>query len=231
MMDNKDISNRLLIIDDDQLVLRSFKAILEKEGYVVITANSGKKAIELISNERFNLILTDLMMVDVGGIDVLKEAKKVDPDAVVVIVTGFESMETALEAMRHGAYDYLIKPCDEYDLKITVNRGLEKQAIEKKLLEVEKLAAITETAIKTGHEIKIPLETIFKELDILLKKSETLKKETMEGINILSKEAKRIKKILEKLSQITRPVIIEYIGDIKMVDIDKSLFNEKSKKS
>jgi DNA-binding NtrC family response regulator len=229
-MDNGNRSKRLLIIDDDQFILRSFVTILEREGYKVVGIDSGNRALELIKKERFHLILTDLMMDGVDGLGVLKEAKKLNPEVVVVIITGFDSMESALEAMRCGAYDYLIKPCAEIDLKMTVKRGLEKLRIEKKLLEIERLKAITETAIKTSREINTPLETIIQELDVLSNNGGQIDKKAKEEIKILSKEAKRIKDILEKMSSITEPVISEYLGDIKMVDIEKSLSKKPVKK-
>ena len=229
-MDNGNRSKRLLIIDDDQFILRSFVTILEREGYEVVGIDSGNRALELIKKERFHLILTDLMMDGVDGLGVLKEAKKLNPEVVVVIITGFDSMESALEAMRCGAYDYLIKPCAEIDLKMTVKRGLEKLRIEKKLLEIERLKAITETAIKTSREINTPLETIMQELDILSNNGGQIDKKAKEEIKILSKEAKRIKDILEKMSSITEPVISEYLGDIKMVDIEKSLSKKPVKR-
>jgi DNA-binding NtrC family response regulator len=221
-MEGKNEILKILIIDDDDLVLKSFKIILEKEGYEVFTSASGVEAAGMIKKERYHLILTDLMMEAVDGLTILKEAKKIDPHVVVIIVTGFESMESALESMRKGAYDYLIKPCADIDLKMTVKRGLEKQSLEKKLLELEKLAAITETAVEASNDINTPLNIIIKDLDVLLERSNQFDSETKEGISTLSKEAQRIKNIMEKLTQLSKPVVGEYLGDIKMIDINKS---------
>ena len=221
-MENMSKTLKILIIDDDDLVLKSFKVILEKEGYEISTSTSGVEAVGMMKKEPYHLILTDLMMEGVDGLAILREAKKRDPHVVVIIVTGFESMESALESMRQGAYDYLIKPCAEIDLKMTVKRGLEKQGMERKLLELEKLTAITETAVETSNDINIPLDTIIKDLEILLERSDQFDSETKEGISILSKEAQRIKNIMKKLTQISKPVVGEYLGDVKMIDINKS---------
>jgi YesN/AraC family two-component response regulator len=221
-MEGKTNPSKLLLIDDDKLVLESFKAILRKEAYQVFGVKSGTEALELLKQKKFDLILVDLMMEDMDGLDILKEVKRIDPHVVVVIVTGFESMESALEAMRFEAYDYLIKPCAEIDLKMTVKRGLEKQRLENRLLGLERLAAITETAIETSREIDNPLRAVIKELKILLDKGDELKGGTKEVVNVIMKEAIRIKDVMEKMTHLTEPVVSEYISDVKMIDVNKS---------
>jgi DNA-binding response OmpR family regulator len=212
---------RILLIDDDDLVLESYKAILAKEGYKVVALRSGEEALELLRKEKYDLILADLMMEGIDGLAVLKEARKLNPQVIVVIVTGFESMENAIQAMREGAYDYLPKPCTEIDLKMTVQRGLEKQKMERKLLAMERLSAITDTAFQTSCEINTPIESIIKELKTLLQ-GKPLKKETREGLEVILKEALRIKDVMNQMTQISEPVITEYMNDVKMVDVKKS---------
>ena len=165
-MPNKNGFAKLLVVDDDDLVLQGFKSVLSGEGYEVDEVNSGRAALKLIRRDRFDLVLVDLMMEGIDGLGVLREVKKKSPDTVVVIVTGYESIESILEAMRWGAYDYLIKPCSEIDLKMTIRRGLEKQRIERKLVGAERLAAITKTALATNHKISSPLETIVLETEL-----------------------------------------------------------------
>ena len=221
-MKNQELKKaKILLIDDDDLVLESYKAILVKEGYKVVALRSGEEALDLLRKEKYDLILADLMMEGVDGLAILKEARKLNPQVIVVIVTGFESMENAIRAMRDGAYDYLLKPCTEIDLKMTVQRGLDKQRMERRLLAMERLSAITDTAFQTSCEIHAPLESIINELRTLLE-YKPLKKETREGLEVILKEALRIKGVMNQMTQISEPVITEYMNDVKMVDVRRS---------
>ncbi|HUU49395.1 MAG TPA: response regulator [Nitrospinota bacterium] len=221
-MPNKNGFAKLLVVDDDDLVLQGFKSVLSGEGYEVDEVNSGRAALKLIRRDRFDLVLVDLMMEGIDGLGVLREVKKKSPDTVVVIVTGYESIESILEAMRWGAYDYLIKPCSEIDLKMTIRRGLEKQRIERKLVGAERLAAITKTALATNHKISSPLETIVLETELLLRKGDEFDEKGKERLEAILQEAFRIKDIMKKMSHITEPVISEYMDSVKMVDMGRS---------
>jgi DNA-binding response OmpR family regulator len=116
---------KLLIVDDDKKLLSALKAVFDQENDVTV-CNDGKKAIELCRNERFDLIITDLKMPGADGLEVLTETRKIDPDCLVVLITGFASLETAVQAIREGAYDYITKPFKLEEIKIIVNNAREK---------------------------------------------------------------------------------------------------------
>ncbi|MBN1904136.1 MAG: response regulator [Deltaproteobacteria bacterium] len=116
---------RLLIVDDDRTLLSALKTVFDQEN-VVTVCNDGKKAIDLCRNEKFDLIITDLMMPGANGLEVLTETRKIDPDCLVVLITGFASLETAVQAIREGAYDYITKPFKLEEIKIIVNNAREK---------------------------------------------------------------------------------------------------------
>ena len=119
-----------ILVVDDEKSLRDFLTImLENEGYVVQTASSGEKAIKLAHETAFDLVLTDFRMKRADGIEVLEAVKSYNPDTPVVLMTAYASAETAVEAMKKGAYDYIAKPFKIEDLQIIV-----KNAIEKKIL-------------------------------------------------------------------------------------------------
>ncbi|MEW6731418.1 MAG: response regulator [Acidobacteriota bacterium] len=124
------VVDRILVIDDEENVLLTIAAILEQEGYRVETANSGEQAIEKLTNECFDLVLTDLRMDKVSGINVLDYIHLHTPSTVSIVLTGYASFESAIAALRQSAYDYLIKPCIIEDLKHTVRRGLERRRLE-----------------------------------------------------------------------------------------------------
>lgn len=124
------VVNKILIVDDEENVLYTISAILEQEDYLVETAHSGEEAIEKLGSDNYDLLLTDLRMESASGLDVLKILQEISPSTVSIVLTGYASIETAITAMRRGAYDYLIKPCLIEDLKLTVRRGLEKRRLE-----------------------------------------------------------------------------------------------------
>ena len=101
---------KILVIDDEPIVRTSCIRSLSPEGYEVKLASSGKEALELLENEPFNLVLLDLKMPDMDGIEVLKKIKDTWPDTKVVMITGYSTVETAVKTLKLGAFSYLEKP-------------------------------------------------------------------------------------------------------------------------
>ncbi|GAB4406531.1 MAG: hypothetical protein OHK0032_01560 [Thermodesulfovibrionales bacterium] len=101
---------RILVLDDDPVVGLSCKRILGAEGYIVSTVVRGEDAIKRLSNEEFDLLISDIRLPDIYGIDVLQESKTIQPKTDVVIITGYPTLEDAKEAIRLGAFEYLEKP-------------------------------------------------------------------------------------------------------------------------
>ncbi len=117
----------ILIVDDDKMLCKMLEDVLSQEAKLIITsANDGRDAIEKIKGRNFDLILTDLMMPGANGIEVLRTAKEIDEGVHVVIVTGFASLETAVEAVRKGAYDYITKPFKLDEIRIVVQNASER---------------------------------------------------------------------------------------------------------
>ena len=120
---------RLLVVDDEENIVLTVSEVLRLDGYVVDMAMSGADAAERLRREEFDLVLTDLHMEDGDGISVLQEIRASSPFTIAVVLTGFASVESAIAALRHGAYDYLLKPCNIEELKLTVRRGLEHRRL------------------------------------------------------------------------------------------------------
>jgi DNA-binding response OmpR family regulator len=116
----------ILIVDDDKNLLSVLKSILADENNSVSTCNDGKTAINLSLATKYDLIITDLMMPGTNGLEVLRAARRIDPDIIVILITGFGSLETAVQAIREGAYDYITKPFKLDEIKIVVNNAREK---------------------------------------------------------------------------------------------------------
>lgn len=120
---------RILIVDDDRLILESCRDVLGAEGHVPVLAASGEEGIEAIAKEPFDLVITDLKMQGKDGLDVLRFAKEKRPDVPVVILTGYPTLNSAIESVRLGAFDYVCKPMAPDELLLVVNRALENRRL------------------------------------------------------------------------------------------------------
>src|SRR5574338_645677 len=116
----------LLIIEDEERMRRLFELVLKPAGYDLVLASSGADAVRLIQDQSpFDLIITDLQLGAVSGMEVLEAAKQSMPDVPVLIITGYGTVKSAVEAMQKGAYDYISKPIDNEELKIVIGRALQ----------------------------------------------------------------------------------------------------------
>ncbi len=123
--------NKILVIDDEQS-MRDFLAImLKKEGHEVITAENGVDALKAVQSEIFDLVITDVKMPGLDGIGLLKAIKEVSSDTIVIMITAFATAETAVEAMKLGAYDYIMKPFKIDEIKLIIQKALEKRFLRK----------------------------------------------------------------------------------------------------
>ena len=125
--------NTILLVDDDPFILEGIGEDLENQGFKVTRAASGDRALELLTGSDFDLVITDLVMEDVDGLQVLKKAKELNANAMVIILTGYGNMKSAIEALRHEADDYLLKPCESEELLYRVNQCLEKAELSRKI--------------------------------------------------------------------------------------------------
>jgi DNA-binding NtrC family response regulator len=120
---------RLLVVDDDPVTIDLLKEVLFQEGYEVSTALSGEEAITRGTGNLFDIIITDVRMGEKGGMEVLRFFRKNAPDTTVIMITAFGSIETAIEAIREGAYDYISKPFKLDEIKFTIRRALEQRRL------------------------------------------------------------------------------------------------------
>jgi response regulator RpfG family c-di-GMP phosphodiesterase len=124
-----DEAPRILIVDDESVIREILADFLSMEGFWVRTAEDGSAALVELSRTHYDLVLSDLKMPNLGGIELLEAIRKHTPNVVTVIMTGFGTVETAIDAMKRGAYDYILKPFKVEDVVHTIRRGLEKQKL------------------------------------------------------------------------------------------------------
>ena len=125
--------NRILLVDDDHFILEGIGADLESQGFHVTKTDRGDLALQLLRENHFDVVITDLVMEDTDGIQVLKKTKEFDADTMVIILTGYGDMKSAIEALRQQADDYLLKPCESEEMLYRVNRCLEKRELARQI--------------------------------------------------------------------------------------------------
>jgi DNA-binding NtrC family response regulator len=129
----------LLLVDDDPIILEGLGEDLENRGYLVTRANSGDRAMELLHRSNFDLIITDLVMEKSGGLQVLKRSKEIDATIIVIILTGYGDMLSAIEALQNQADDYVLKPCESAEMFLRVERCLEKHELVRRISLYQKI--------------------------------------------------------------------------------------------
>jgi response regulator RpfG family c-di-GMP phosphodiesterase len=120
---------RVLVVDDEKFIRDILADFLGMEGYIVRTAEDGSSAVQELARARYDLVISDLKMPKMGGLELLKEVSRAHPDTLTVIMTGFGTVETAIDAMKRGAYDYILKPFKVEEIVHIVQRGLEKRRL------------------------------------------------------------------------------------------------------
>ncbi len=116
----------ILVVDDEGAIRYSISKTLQRLGYQVHTAETGEEALEMMQRQEYDVVLTDIRMPGLSGVELLARIKEQAPDAVVILLTGYASLETAIESLRLGAHDYLVKPSSSQDIRNSVAEGLER---------------------------------------------------------------------------------------------------------
>jgi two-component system phosphate regulon sensor histidine kinase PhoR len=149
----------ILVIDDEQIMREGCTRILSKDGWNVTTAQNGKQGIDQVRTcpERMDIILLDLMMPGMSGMEVLDQLRSIDPNLIVIVITGYATVESAVEAMKKGAYDFIPKPFTPDQLRIVVRRALERRALQK---EAEFLRTERERSLRDIATEKSKIKTI-----------------------------------------------------------------------
>lgn len=240
---------KILIVDDDEGMRETLSDILQEEGYLVHCAGTGKETLGMISEEFCNVALIDIKLPDMSGIDLLERLKKISPDTAAILITGYASIETSVEALNLGADAYIIKPLNIEEVKMSMRRALDRQrlvmenrklleelkesneklkeeirqkeALQTKLIQSERLSALGELAAGMSHEINNPLCAILGRTQLLLK---TLEKSSCNpkikrGLDVIELEGKRIDRILAYLDLYCTPSMV----GVGRVDVNRTI--------
>ena len=220
---------KILIVDDEPRMCKSLELILSRHNYQIKTANDVKSSIDIISHELFDLILTDIVMDDSDGFQVMDHINRHHIDTVVVMMTGYASTDTAVEALRKGAYDYIRKPFETEEVINTIENALSQRRLlakqrearaelerkveertadlrkaNEQLIRSERLAATGQLAASIAHEINSPLQAISVLLGSMGKQYRD-DAHLFENIDILKQAIGNIRDTVRSLLDLNRP--------------------------
>jgi two-component system response regulator PilR (NtrC family) len=129
----------ILVVDDEESMTEFLTLMLKKEGYIVESAQSGEEALQYIEKNIYDLVISDIQMGEgINGVELLKRIKTVSEDTMVLLITAYATVETALEAFREGAWDYLMKPFDVNEIKIKIRKAIDKRRLEDEVIRLRK---------------------------------------------------------------------------------------------
>ncbi len=206
---------RLLLVDDNTALLENLTDILGDEGYEVVTAGTAAAALDR-ARAGYDVALVDVRLPDSDGTALAERLRDLSPESAVVLLTGFATLETAIAAVRAGAFAYLVKPCSTPDLLLTVEQALrqvrlheEKRELARRAQVAEKLAAVGTMTAGLSHEIRNPLNAAGLQLSVLerrIKRSPPSEQEPLlEPLRLVRDEIGRLEHLLEDFLQFARP--------------------------
>lgn len=142
------MKRKILVVDDEIIILKGVTADLTRSGYDVATVESGEDALAMLEKHNYDLLITDLMMEGIGGLRLLAETSEKSPTMPVIIITGYGELDSAIEALRLGAADYLLKPCSNEELILRVGKCIEKLELQEKIKLYENILPICSSCKK-----------------------------------------------------------------------------------
>jgi diguanylate cyclase (GGDEF)-like protein len=213
----------ILIVDDQAGMRKTLGGILE-EDYEISEAETGNQALEQVKKQPFNLVIIDIRLPDIDGIEVLRNIKKINEDIIAIMISGYATIETAIKAMNEGAYSYIAKPFNLDEVKAVIKRALEEQRLsrenkqllidlkkanerlEKANKELEELNRVKSEFVSTvSHELRTPLTTMKEFVALILDEIPgKINKEQAEFLNIINENINRLARLINNMLDLSR---------------------------
>lgn len=220
---------KVLIADDEPVIRDLFVRVLSKQGYEVFTAGDGLEALNKIRKNNFDMLILDLRMPKVGGMELLRKAKELKKDLITIVITGYATLDTAKGAIKQGCFDYITKPFDIGKVNAIIKRAFEmrrfaedKKKFEEQLQMAERLTLVARMGAGVAHEVNTVLTAVKLFLEMLNHKK-LLQGREGENIRLILEEVTRAERLIIRFLAFTKPAEAEFIKtDINKV-IRKSL--------
>ncbi|NIP81627.1 MAG: response regulator [Gemmatimonadetes bacterium] len=176
-------AERIVVIDDDYAMRLSCRQILTKSGFEVETYEDGSRGLAGVAESKPSIVVVDLKMPGLSGMDVIRRVREIDPEVVLIVITGYATVGTAVEAMKTGAYDFLPKPFKPDELRMIVGRALERRRLlqRSRELELERELMKRRFVSFVSHQLKSPLAAVHQYLEVLQKLEHTPEMEGKRG--------------------------------------------------
>lgn len=190
-------NKRIIVIDDDPVMRLSCFKILDKEGYLVETYGDGEQGLNSISKQKPDLLVVDLKMPKIGGMEVIARVHEIDPEICIVVITGYATIGTAVGAMKTGAYDFLPKPFTPDELRLIVSRGIERNELaeQSRKLKQEKENLQRRFLTFVSHQLQSPLVAVQQYLDVLKHLGDSPNKQALQN-EWIDRSLNRIKELI-----------------------------------
>eukprot|EP01022_Parablepharisma_sp_SALTPOND_P030835 TRINITY_DN7760_c4_g1_i1.p2 TRINITY_DN7760_c4_g1~~TRINITY_DN7760_c4_g1_i1.p2 ORF type:complete len:279 (-),score=108.74 TRINITY_DN7760_c4_g1_i1:308-1144(-) len=208
----------VLAADDSATARLHLENVLSGMGHTCLSAASGAQLLELLAGQEADLILCDLMMPGMDGLQVLAEARRLRPEVPFIIITSYGSLDSAVEALRQGADDYLGKPVDPELLAHRMAAVLSKRQLEASQRERSKLEAALATAGAAAHQINQPLTTLLATAQLMQQSQDPERNQRY--CRIIAEQSQRLGDTVHRLVNITRFKTMNYPGNTQILDLD-----------
>ncbi len=217
----------VVVIDDEESMRDSCRMILEKDGFLTATAEDGEKGLKKVKEMKPDIALVDLKMPGIGGLDVIEKIIEISPDTVPIVITGYATVESAVEAMKKGAYDFLPKPFTPEQLRVIIKRGLEKIKLSREAESLRKEKKLIEENFITmvSHQLRSPLVAIAQYFEVML--SGSVGEMSKEHKDMLSKARNRVEGLLNLINdwldaaRIDKGQLVEKFKPVSLHDLLK----------
>ena len=213
---------RILIVDDEEIVRYSLVNILSAKGYDVEGVASAEDALSRLYTKDYNLVLTDLLMEGMDGLELLENVKVITPRTMVIVITGYGSIKTAVQALRLGVYDYLLKPCDEEELLLRISRALEMQAYGDQQKRTQEANAISKTTVTLSDQINTPLNIILGNIELLQLAQELESQPKLQAVlETMEEQIFKIRDVMRRLAGLDTAETSKYtsLENFEMIDL------------
>ncbi len=212
----------VLVIQNDVSLSQSISPALSQEGYQVILAQGGREGLSVLDSQRtlIDIVLTDLVMPDLDGFDVLEHVQKHYPDLPVIVVTADAALSSAIEALRLGAYDFLLKPLNMTAVQTALARALERKQLLEASRKRKRLEIVLQQAQKVVRELREPFAALQKAVNRL--PSVVQETELQHDLATIREETERVADSLRRISQIACYETVAYLDEVNILDLDRA---------